>query len=193
MFEVIQGSKVNPNDLAFDDFVFDNCVPKGSDQVICNENEYRCDDHQQCIHYWQYCDGNVDCDDNSDEVKHCTQANGTCWFVNQNWRTHCSWIDLDGDLRWTFTTNTDINTGPQSLYNGVYGYLLMVSKGHVLGEKALIATQVFPASIDICSMDFHYYMYGSDSMGDLNVRFPVVHTGLVLFFFGIFLGLHSWK
>lgn len=159
------------DDFAFDDLVFHDCAPRDDQLVVCSRDEFRCDNAKQCIEYWKVCDGENNCDDNSDESKHCSQSNGTCWFVDENWKTFCNWIDLpEGDFNWKFiAANNETHTGPQSLFNQTFHYISMNSKGHSLGERALVASPVFPASIDICSVVFHYYMFGSPSMGEFNV------------------------
>lgn len=53
----------------------------------------------------------------------------------------------------------------------------MRAKGHKFGETAAIASPVFPASSGVCAMNFHYYMYGADTMGELLVYSLGVKTG----------------
>lgn len=176
LFEATQGVKDSKADLALDNFQFTNCHQNETQmELTCEENEYRCADKTQCIEYWRFCDAEYDCADGSDEG-HCTQANGTCWFVDDNWKTHCDWIDLKRDFTFVYeavainaTKDHETNTGPQSLLNDKYGYALMKAKGRKFGERAAIASPEFPASTSICSMGFHYYMYGADTMGQLLV------------------------
>lgn len=61
-FEVIQKVKQSKADFAMDDFQFINCVKNASQfEMICSENEYRCDDKTQCIDYWKLCNGEFCC------------------------------------------------------------------------------------------------------------------------------------
>ena len=57
-FEAVQGLKGSKADLALDDFRFTNCHQNETQtELVCAENEYRCDDNLQCIDYWRLCDG----------------------------------------------------------------------------------------------------------------------------------------
>ena len=85
-------------------------------------------------------------------------------------------MDLKRDFNFVYeqvplnaTKGHETNTGPQELLNAKYGYVVMKAKGHKFGERAAVASPEFPASTDVCSMTFHYYMYGADTMGELTV------------------------
>lgn len=59
-FELIQEVRHSKADFALDDFQFTNCVQNASQlELICAENEYRCDDKTECIDYWRLCDGEM--------------------------------------------------------------------------------------------------------------------------------------
>lgn len=185
LLDAVRTRQFSFNDMAFDDFAFVDCqdAEKGA-EAVCEENEFRCASHTQCVDYWQRCDGEDNCDDLSDE-KHCAQGRGTCWFSDENWRTHCDWIDVPNyAFQWSFASarDPDKNLTDSLFGDGLY-YIILPSTNRTFGERAAVASPIFPASHDVCSIGFHYFMHGGDTMGELNVYTLGTKSGSKKMFF----------
>jgi hypothetical protein len=45
---------------------------------VCTNDQFRCDNNTKCIPITWQCDGDVDCDDHTDESINCTNINQDC-------------------------------------------------------------------------------------------------------------------
>ncbi|KAH9512549.1 hypothetical protein Btru_038765 [Bulinus truncatus] len=66
-------------------------------QVACGVNEFHCSDGQQCVPIGFFCDGNVDCQDGSDEVACPNDCTGDHQFKCDNGRCIARGFVCDND------------------------------------------------------------------------------------------------
>ncbi|CAF4840990.1 unnamed protein product, partial [Rotaria sp. Silwood1] len=134
----------------------------------CNSTHSHClTNTRQCLPKDQFCNFNVDCTDQTDELS----CPSTCNF-EQN--TSCLWTnDRKQKLKWSFGSGrtASMNTGPSTDYtthsiNGTYIYL-ETSDGN-FGDRALFISPLYRKSSKMCKFTFWYHMFG-DTINTLNI------------------------
>jgi hypothetical protein len=170
---IISGTRGNgfQGDIGLDDFSFDNCsAPPTRNPVKCPDGSFTCRTSGLCISMAEVCDFNQACADNSDEDV-CTAR--TCDFEQL---TMCNWFnaELNNNYDWILQSGTTSNTlAPKtdSTHSSTKGhYIYASSSNSETSHQDILESKKFTASGLSCKMTFNYYMWGSSTMGPLEVR-----------------------
>uniref|UniRef100_H2XUP0 MAM domain-containing protein n=1 Tax=Ciona intestinalis TaxID=7719 RepID=H2XUP0_CIOIN len=157
--------------VAIDDVTFNDCGDQSSGHV-CDANAFTCADGQ-CIFSDEVCDMRNDCDDGSDELT-CPLHDGDCTFDGQAWggTSGCKYVqnqDDNGD--WQLSDGTGLSngnpvtSGPSMDHTpSAGGYFAMVDVTSLPPGSVVRFTtsKAMPASTDICTIRFWYFMSGTE-------------------------------
>ncbi|XP_078483553.1 MAM and LDL-receptor class A domain-containing protein 1 isoform X3 [Ciona intestinalis] len=157
--------------VAIDDVTFNDCGDQSSGHV-CDANAFTCTDGQ-CIFSDEVCDMRNDCDDGSDELT-CPLHDGDCTFDEQVWGGHsgCKYVqnqDDNGD--WQISDGTGLNngnpvtSGPSMDHTPPAGGSFAMVDVTTLPPGSVVrftTSKALPASADICTIRFWYFMSGTE-------------------------------
>lgn len=171
---------------AIDDIEFKNCTTVGETAEICSEaTDFLCQD-KTCIASHLVCDYKPDCSDRSDEA-HCgyyVSTTGSCNFetASGDWTVLCGLTqDPEDDLDWAIGSTIPTEAlNPESDHTPGSGrhFLYINSSVSKQGSIARITTsQLFPASLGMCTVRFWFYMVDPQIMGILKV-YIIEESGL---------------
>ncbi|KAI8780792.1 MAM and LDL-receptor class A domain-containing protein 2, partial [Biomphalaria glabrata] len=129
----------------------------------CGPNEFRCATSNICIAQSKVCDFQVDCLDQSDENK--------CSTLGCDFQTDlCSWYEVKPDtLDWQQGSSKSNPPAKGPTYDGTqlngggYAYLNDTNNGQTRGQTGALSSQIFSSSGAGCSLQFSYYLSGSNA------------------------------
>ncbi|CAM1320644.1 Uncharacterised protein g7537 [Pycnogonum litorale] len=171
VFEAVHGESYH-SDVALDDIKFIDCA---SAEFVenCGPDEFMCTDSTGCIPSYRYCDKQIDCYDQSDELN-CHPSYGDCNFDSPDLKM-CLWKSDSSSSDVSWQIGSSLKNGPPHDHSprtgtGTDGRFLYVdSEGQVDGATAMLTGPTFNATHSACHMSFFYYMSGSKNVGSLQV------------------------
>ncbi|XP_062522144.1 MAM and LDL-receptor class A domain-containing protein 2-like isoform X2 [Corticium candelabrum] len=156
--------------------------------------QMRCNSTNKFYWNWQYCDGDAECKDGSDEINCTTPATAVTPTYPQtgfpdegcDFESSCSWENrnVTGGLVWTNNSGStaSIETGPGADHtrgDALGSYLHIETSGVDVNASALYRSSLYQFSTASCLFRFAYHMIGTN-IGTLEVR-AVNSTGDVLY------------